>query len=80
MGNIFVLYSLVCGISALALVWIVPFYLIIIPVTAIVFGGIGIAKDDSKTLGVVGVIIGSITLILWILMPFILAVLVLAIL
>jgi hypothetical protein len=61
-------------------VWVVPLYLIIIPGTAIILGGIGIAKDDKKTLGIVGVVIGSIAFTLWIIMPIILVRLVLAML
>ncbi len=80
MGNTFGVYSLLCGVAAIALVWVVPLYLIIIPGAAIVFGGIGIAKDDTKTLGIVGVVIGSIGFILWILMPIFLVTLVLSML
>ncbi|MHA2184577.1 MAG: hypothetical protein ACXADU_00380 [Promethearchaeota archaeon] len=80
MGNTFGVYSLLCGVAAIALVWVVPLYLIIIPGAAIVFGGIGIAKDDTKTLGIVGVVVGSIGFILWILMPIFLVTLVLSML
>ena len=78
MGNTFGVYSLLCGIAAIALVWVVPLYLIIIPGAAIVFGGVGIVKDDTKTLGIVGVVIGSIAFIIWILMPIFIVSLVLA--
>jgi hypothetical protein len=80
LGNTFGVYSLLCGVAAIALVWVVPLYLIIIPGAAIVFGGIGIAKDDTKTLGIVGVVVGSIGFILWILMPIFLVTLVLSML
>ncbi|MBY8984532.1 MAG: hypothetical protein KGD65_05685 [Candidatus Lokiarchaeota archaeon] len=39
---------------------------------AIVFGLIGIIVDDSKGLGAGGLILGIITLILWVLFPIIL--------
>ncbi|MFX1298030.1 MAG: DUF4190 domain-containing protein, partial [Promethearchaeota archaeon] len=45
---------------------------IALPILAIIFGGIGIAKDDSKALGVVGLVLGIIALVLWILAPIIL--------
>jgi len=35
-----------------------------LPILAMVFGAIGIAKDDSKALGVVGLVLGIISLIL----------------
>ena len=80
MVNTFGLYSLLCGVAAIALVWVVPLYLIIIPGAAIIFGGIGIVKDDTKTLGIVGVVVGTIGFILWILMPIFLVTLVLSML
>lgn len=51
-----------------------PFMALIIIVAgalAIIFGIIGIAKDDSKGLGVAGLILGIITLALHFILPFI---------
>jgi hypothetical protein len=39
---------------------------------AIVFGIIGMIKDDSKGLGVVGLILGIVALVLWFVLPMIL--------
>jgi len=47
---------------------------------AIVFGIIGIVADDSKGLGVGGLILGIITVILWVLFPLIFLVLLIGLL
>lgn len=72
MGKIFGIISLICALLA----WILPWFywriwLIWLPILAIIFGGIGIAKDDSKGLGIAGLILGIIALIVWIIFPFV---------
>ncbi|MDX1798844.1 MAG: hypothetical protein R3255_09365, partial [Candidatus Lokiarchaeia archaeon] len=47
-------------------------WLIWLPILAIIFGGIGISKDDSKGLGVAGLILGIVALIIWIIIPILL--------
>ncbi len=75
MGKVFGIISLLLGIASLVIVWFYyALFLYALPIAAIVFGGIGIAKDDSKALGIVGLILGIVSLILYILFPiFILA-------
>jgi len=75
MGKMFGIISLICGIIGFALTpmgyFAVPLFLRFVllfatPVltgTAIVCGGLGIAKDDSKGLAIAGLIIGSIGMI-----------------
>ena len=72
MGKTFGMIALICALLA----WILPWFywrvwLIWLPILAIIFGGIGIAKDDSKGLGIAGLILGIIALILWIMFPFV---------
>ena len=72
MGKIFGILSLICGILGLAVPIVglrfpgLAFGSIILPILAIIFGAIGIAKDDSKALGVVGLVLGVIGLVIWI--------------
>ncbi|MFX1374382.1 MAG: hypothetical protein ACFFA0_01085 [Promethearchaeota archaeon] len=76
MGKVFGIISLIFGILGIAVIWFlgIVFYFgsIIIPIIAIVFGGISIAKDDSKALGIAGLILGIITLIIWFIFPILL--------
>lgn len=66
MGKVFGLISLLLGLASIILIWFFfPIYLIVLPILAIVFGGVGIAKDDSKALGIVGLILGIVAIILW---------------
>jgi len=73
MGKVFGLIGLIFGIIGLVGVWFLTFLFyfsaLLISILAIVFGGIGIAKDDSKGLGIAGLILGIITLIIWLLWP-----------
>lgn len=78
MGKIFGILGLIFGILglALALVFSTPLVAIIfpllrfgsigLPIMAIIFGAISIFKDDSKALGVVGLVLGVIGLVIWI--------------
>ena len=83
MGKVFGALALVFGLLALLLGWaillFVPFggyIMYALYGLAIVFGIIGIIKDDSKAMGIVGLIFGIIALILWVfLWPFLLVVL-----
>ena len=73
MGKIFGILSLLFGILSIVLTFV--FYAIwgiAIPILAIVFGGIGIAKDDSKALGIVGLILGIVSLVIWFVAPLLL--------
>jgi hypothetical protein len=79
MGKTFGALALVFGLIALivgwALILFVPFgdYITYaLAVLAIVFGIIGIVKDDSKGLGIAGLILGIIALILGFIIGFIL--------
>jgi hypothetical protein len=76
MGKVFGLIALILGIIGIIGVWFLTFFFyfsaLIIGILAIVFGGIGIAKDDSKGLGIAGLILGIITLIIWFLWPILL--------
>ena len=81
MGKAFGLISLLLGLVSLVIlilgffVFAIPFGAYIIWTTAvgaIVLGIIGIVKDDSKGLGVVGMILGILVVILNILLPILL--------
>ncbi|MFX1380386.1 MAG: hypothetical protein ACFFA4_14975 [Promethearchaeota archaeon] len=73
MGKIFGLLGLIFGLIGIIGVWFITFFFyfgaLLIGILAIVFGGIGIAKDDSKGLGIAGLILGIITLIIWFIWP-----------
>ena len=73
MGKVFGLLGLLFGIIGIVGVWFFTFFFyfsaLIIGILAIVFGAIGIAKDDSKGMGIAGLILGIITLIIWFLWP-----------
>lgn len=69
MGKVFGIISLVCGICGLAFPWIPYFgglWVIALPIIAIVFGGIGIAKDDSKGMGIAGLVLGIVGIVMYI--------------
>jgi len=76
MGKIFGLLGLIFGLIGIIGVWFITFFFyfgaLLIGILAIVFGGIGIAKDDSKGLGIAGLIVGIITLIIWFIWPILL--------
>ena len=76
MGKIFGLLGLIFGLIGIIGVWFITFFFyfgaLLIGILAIVFGGIGIAKDDSKGLGIAGLILGIITLIIWFIWPILL--------
>ncbi|MFX1568488.1 MAG: hypothetical protein ACFFCV_08980 [Promethearchaeota archaeon] len=74
MGSPFGIVSLISGICGVAfpfLGFFVPFlgglWIVALPIIAIIFGIIGIAKDDSKAPGIVGLIFGIIGLVIWVL-------------
>jgi hypothetical protein len=76
LGKVFGIIALVFGICGLAFPWIPYFggiWVIALPIIAIIFGGIGIAKDDSKGLGIAGLVLGIIGIVIWILMIVLLA-------
>jgi len=73
MGKTFGALALVFGLIALLVGWailiFVPFGSYILYALcglAIIFGIIGIIKDDSKGMGITGMILGIIALILWV--------------
>ena len=67
MGKVFGILALICGLIGLAGGWFLGFFIpygaFIIPGLAIVLGIIGIIVDDSKGLGIAGLILGVIGLI-----------------
>ncbi|MHA2006783.1 MAG: hypothetical protein ACXABO_04550 [Promethearchaeota archaeon] len=67
MGNTFGIISLICGLLSIILTFFLGIYGIFFPIIAIVFGGIGIAKDDSRGMAIAGLILGIIAFIFWIL-------------
>jgi len=80
LGKTFGVISTLLGFVGLVMlilhlfVFIIPFGLFVIwafAVVAIVFGIIGMIKDDSKGFGVLGLILGILTIVLWILAPII---------
>lgn len=73
MGKVFGALALVFGLIALILGWaliiFVPFgdyILYALCGLAVVFGIIGIVKDDSKGMGIAGLILGIIAAVVWI--------------
>ena len=73
LGKIFGIISLIFGLISILLTFLFyGMWGIAIPIIAIVFGGIGIAKDDSKGLGIAGLILGIISLVIWIIAPILL--------
>lgn len=78
MGKTFGALALVFGLIALVVGWalmlFVPFgdYIVYaLAVLAIIFGIIGIVKDDSKGMGIAGLILGIIALILGFIIAFV---------
>lgn len=72
MGKTFGALALTFGLIALLvgwlIMWLVPFgdiIMYVLCVLAIVFGIVGIIKDDSKGMGIAGLILGIIALICW---------------
>ena len=67
MGKVFGVLALIFGLIGLLGGWFLGFFIpygaYILPGLAIVFGIIGIVKDDSKGLGIAGLILGIIGLI-----------------
>jgi len=78
LGKVFGIIALVFGICGLAFPWI-PFigglWVIALPIIAIIFGGIGIAKDDSKGMGIAGLVLGIVGIIMYIVVFVLLAIL-----
>ena len=69
MGKAFGITSLVLGIISVGLIGLnamrSPILIILIPsmivaVVGVIFGGLAVAKDDSKGLGIAGLILGTI--------------------
>ncbi|MFW9900761.1 MAG: hypothetical protein ACFFDY_05670 [Candidatus Thorarchaeota archaeon] len=76
MGKVFGLIGMLCGLAAVGLIWFFfGWWILVLAILGIVFGAIGIAKDDSKAMGVVGLIFGIIGLVLWIIFPLVFLVL-----
>jgi hypothetical protein len=73
MGKVFGLIGLIFGLIGIIGIWFITFYFyfgpVLIGILAIIFGGIGIAKDDSKGLGIAGLVLGIITIIIWVIWP-----------
>ena len=57
MGKVFGIIGLVSGIIGALVFWY------IFGPIAIIFGAIGIAKDDSKGLGIAGLVLGTIDIV-----------------
>ncbi|MFW9875879.1 MAG: hypothetical protein ACFFG0_22485 [Candidatus Thorarchaeota archaeon] len=49
-------------------------WVIALPIIAIIFGGIGIAKDDSKGMGIAGLVLGIVGIIMYIVVFVLLAI------
>lgn len=89
MGKTFGIIALLAGLAGLillALLWIGIFFaplllfpyigliIIVAGALAIIFGIIGIVKDDSKGLGITGLILGIFTIALYFLLPIIIGI------
>lgn len=76
MGSPFGIISLIAGICSLFFPFLriflpfLGFWTIAIPIVAIIFGIIGIANDDSKAPGIIGLIFGIIGLIIFFVVGF----------
>ena len=67
MSNTMGAISLTFGILGLCCAWLIeifiPFVSILFPIIAIIFGAIGIKKDDSNGMAIAGLILGIISLV-----------------
>ncbi|MFX1479678.1 MAG: hypothetical protein ACFFCI_16265 [Promethearchaeota archaeon] len=76
MGIIGIIVIALFFILVFAIGFVIPWWdliVIILGALAIVFGIIGIAKDDSKGLGIVGLILGIILeVVIWVVFPLVL--------
>ena len=84
MSNTMGVIALIFGILGLCCGWIlevfIPFVSIIFPIIAIIFGAIGIKKDDSNGMAIAGLILGIISLVCYALIITVFAVLIAALL
>lgn len=69
MGSPFGIVALIMGIIALATFFLLGWWAlgVITAILAIIFGAIGIAKDDSKVMAIIGLVFGMIVIVLIIL-------------
>lgn len=84
LGKIFGIIAVIAGALGLVLGWAIVLFLpvggmfggLTLPIIAIIFGAIGISQDDSKGMGVAGLILGIIgiivTIVVVVLLPFLL--------
>jgi hypothetical protein len=65
MSNTNGIIALIFGIIGLCCAWIIPipFVPFLFPIVAIVFGAIGIKKDDSHGMAIAGLVLGIISLV-----------------
>jgi hypothetical protein len=72
MGNTFGIIGLILAIVALCVSPFIPipFSPYIFSILAIIFSGIGIAKDDKNGMAIAGLVIGIVALVCWGLLGF----------
>jgi hypothetical protein len=65
MSNTNGIIALIFGIIGLCCAWIIPipFVPFIFPIVAVIFGAIGIKKDDSSGMAIAGLVLGIISLV-----------------
>ena len=65
MSNTNGIISLIFGIIGLCCAWLIPIPYVpfLFPIVAIVFGAIGIKKDDSNGMSIAGLVLGIISVI-----------------
>ncbi|MHA1107151.1 MAG: hypothetical protein ACTSPN_15770 [Promethearchaeota archaeon] len=65
MSNTNGIIALIFGIIGLCCAWLIPipFVPFLFPIVAIVFGAIGIKKDDSNGMAIAGLVLGIISVI-----------------
>lgn len=76
MSNTNGIISLIVALVGLFISWFLVFFFFIgfiFPVVAIIFGAIGISRDDSKGMAIAGLVIGIIDLLCLLLVIFLLA-------
>jgi len=83
LGNRFGIGSIILGIASICLVVLLYpvgffrwapesyYFVLIFIIVIIVFGGIGIVRDDSRGLGIGGVVLGGVGVVLWVVFPMI---------
>ena len=63
-GNTFSLLGLIFGGSSLLLIWVLGLVGILFALAGIIFGIIGLKKEDSKVMAILGIVFGSLTMFL----------------